>query len=193
MSHSHVSHYPSTASLANVPPRHRRTSFSAENPLEHHIDARSDDSKAVRSQPPLLTSHRRKVLGAAGAITLLAMATVLPQVSSQAIADSTCEQVVKSGAEISRGQISSLLVMPERSTREAVRQAIADPYCILPPTTLEDSTEVNAGSSVETVQPSSQPKTVEREAYPLAFDPETWIVLNYSEGEYQGYDFVFKP
>ena len=149
-----------------------------------------------RSGQPLLrffTPHRRKLLGAGGAITVLAMATILPtQVSSQAIADSNCEQVVKSGAEVSRGQLSSLLEMPTRSTREAVRQVVAEPYCTLPALTPVESTYVeSAESGAETK--TNTVKTIDREAYPLAFDPEAWLIVKYSEGEYQGYDFVFKP
>ena len=34
---------------------------------------------------------------------------------------------------------------------------------------------------------------VEREAYPLAFDPEAWVVVSYVEEKYVGYDFVFNP
>ena len=141
---------------------------------------------------PFFTPHRRKLLGAGGAITVLAMATILPtQVSSQAIADSNCEQVVKSGAEVSRRQLSSLLEMPIRSTREAVRQVVAEPYCTLPALTPIESTEIEVESGAEAK--TNTVKTIERDAYPLAFDPEAWVVLNYSEGEYQGYDFVFKP
>lgn len=151
------------------------------------IDARK---QPARARTPLLSLHRRKLLGAGGAITLLAMATILPtQVSSQAIVDSNCEQVIKSGAEISRGQLSSLLAVPTRSTREAVRQVVADPYCTLPAISPTESTEVSVADDLNAVTQ----KTIERDAYPLAFDPEAWVVLNYSAGEYQGYDFVFKP
>lgn len=141
-----------------------------------------------------LSAHRRNVLWAGGAITLLAMATILPtQVSSQGMADSSCQQVIKSGAEISRGQLSSLLAVPIRSTRAAVRQVVAEPYCTLPNMAPADSTEISTDTDLKAAAQTAAPKTIEREAYPLAFDPEAWVVLNYSSGEYQGYDFVFKP
>lgn len=143
--------------------------------------------QTVQRQPsavrqPLLTPHRRKVLWAGGAITLLATATILPrQVSSQAIPDSSCAEVIKSGGEISRGQLSELLTMPENASKETVRQAIAEPYCALPAV----SSKENEGDDAPTVS--------EREAYPLAFDPEAWVVVSYTDGKYAGYDFAFKP
>ena len=131
---------------------------------------------------PLLTPHRRKVLWAGAAITLLATATILTrQVSSQAIPDSNCAEVIKSGGEISRGQLSELLAMPENASKETVRQAIAVPYCALPAMTEQRNKNDDA------------PTVSEREAYPLAFDPEAWVVVSYVDGRYSGYDFVFKP
>lgn len=151
-----------------------RPTRSAARPVQR---PRRSRSHPVQQPQPLLTPHRKKVLWAGGAITLLAMATILPtQVSSQAIPDQSCEQVVKSGAEISRGQIAQLLTVTEGTRKAAVRQAISDPYCTLPTVTAEDSDA-----------------SVEREAYPLAFDPEAWVVLSYESGSYAGYDFVFKP
>lgn len=203
---------PRTAATTNTSPTPQRLSRRAEykaraqaknqatnQATNHRAKAQSARTQGIKTQTqkarsdrPFLTPHRQKLLGAGGAITLLAMATILPtQVSSQAIVDSNCEQVIKSGGEISRGQLSSLLVIPLRSTREAVRQAVAEPYCTLPTVTPEESTKI--ATTTETNPDSAQPKTIEREAYPLAFDPEAWVVINYSEGEYQGYDFVFKP
>jgi len=194
MSHPSASRSSSTASTSASTSRRsaepqrpsRRAQHHAQNRTQNRIQNRIQNraAKPAPAQKSFLTPHRRKVLGAGGAITLLAMATILPtQVSSQAIADSNCEQVIKSGAEISRGQLSGLLAMPTRSTREAVRQVVAEPYCTLPAITPAESTGVATPDI----------KTIEREAYPLAFDPQAWVVLNYSAGEYQGYDFVFKP
>jgi len=33
---------------------------------------------------------------------------------------------------------------------------------------------------------------VEREAYPLEFDPQTWFVLQYHGEEFVGFDFSFR-
>ncbi|MEL7331264.1 MAG: hypothetical protein AAFN12_03400 [Cyanobacteria bacterium J06560_2] len=168
-------------------------------------------SGAVGRPEPLLSPHRQKVLWAGGAITLLAMATILPtQVSSQAIAEANCEQVIKSGAEISRGQMASLMAVPGGATRESVQQVITEPYCTLPAIALPmasaiapeaqldsqlDSQLDNQPASREKERTTAQPAEpmLERDAYPLAFDPEAWLVVTYREGAYQGVDFAFKP
>ncbi|MEO0646998.1 MAG: hypothetical protein AAFZ17_12695 [Cyanobacteria bacterium J06650_10] len=170
-------------------------------PASRHTPAKFPSARsrheATRSAVPLLSDHRRKVLWAGGAITLLAMATILPtQVSSQAIADNNCEKVVKSGAEVSRGQLSSLSSIPQGSTKEAVQQVLAEPYCTLPAlampkTKAEDTDEPTLSESPSELLSSEL--LIERDAYPLAFDPEAWLVLSYHNGEYQAYDFVFKP
>jgi hypothetical protein len=85
-----------------------------------------------------------------------------------------CQTVVKSGAQLSRDQLSRLLSIPERSPKAAVQRITAEPYCTLAPI------EARAGVKAE------------REAYPLAFDLDTWLVLLYENGEYAGYDFTFR-
>lgn len=160
----------------------------------------------------------RKVLMAGGSVATLAVLVIVPtRVGSQAIALSSCQEVVQSGAEISRAQVASLLAVPEGSRREAVRQVIDVPYCLLPTPKentrgrVKNSDQVNDQSSEqagdqagaqagekanakesETVTDPAATMTA-REAYPLAFDPEAWVVVRYTEGEYAGYDFVFKP
>lgn len=120
----------------------------------------------------------QKALWAGGSVATLALLAVVPnQGTSKAISQSSCQAIVQSGAEISRGQISRLLAVPEGSTQVAVRQVVNEPYCLLPTGTGD----------------SQQTGLLEREAYPLAFDREAWLVVNYQAGEYVGYDFVFKP
>lgn len=118
--------------------------------------------------------------------------------NSQVVDSSSCQTVVRSGAEISRGQISRLLAVPEGSTKEAVRQVIEEPYCLLP----AQADSKQSTNSQETVPHSSQASdpqasdsqaSVEREAYPLAFDSTAWVVVNYEASSYVGYDFIFKP
>jgi hypothetical protein len=99
---------------------------------------------------------------------------VTPQFVSQEVAATTvCEQRVEDQSVLSRDQLSELLAIPERSSQEAVQAVIDQPFCVLNPT------EVRAGVPAE------------REAYPLAFDPQTWLIVLYEEGEYAGYDFSF--
>ncbi|NJM97200.1 MAG: hypothetical protein HC800_08465 [Phormidesmis sp. RL_2_1] len=137
---------------------------------------------AQKNQPR--RGHSQNAIWVSGSVATLALLVIAPaRVGSQLVAQSSCQEVVQSGAEISRGQISQLLSVPIGSTREAVRQVVDTPYCLLPSATQEKAEyQVN-----ETTQ------AIAREAYPLAFDPEGWVVLNYQADKYMGYDFVFKP
>ncbi|MDA0673304.1 MAG: hypothetical protein O3C67_06320 [Cyanobacteria bacterium] len=111
---------------------------------------------------------------AGGGAVALALVAVVPQVNRPApVAVDVCQQVVESQSVLGREELSELLAIPERASREAVEQVIAKPYCVL------NATEVREGV------------TAEREAYPLAFDPQTWFVVLYEDGEYAGYDFSF--
>ena len=146
-----------------------------------------ENSGKSRRQGKLVSSYPRKVLWAGGSVATLALLAVLPaRVGSQAIATSSCQEVIKSGAEVSRGELSRLLSIPQGASREAVRQAIDAPYCLLPVAGngQQDGKQDSSAASAE--------KAATREAYPLAFDPEAWVVVNYDAGEYAGYDFVFK-
>ncbi len=92
---------------------------------------------------------------------------------SEAVAD-VCQQVVQTNAVLSREQLSQLLSVDLQANRDTVRQVIDQPYCVL-----------NSGET-----PTGLP--VEREAYPLAFDPQTWVVVQYEADSYVGYDFTFR-
>lgn len=95
-------------------------------------------------------------------------------VSPQAQNSNTCEAIVQTEARLSREQLVKLLAIPERDAKERVRQIIAEPYCRLP------TIHVRSGVSAE------------REAYPLAFDPGTQLVILYENDEYAGYRFNFE-
>jgi len=82
-----------------------------------------------------------------------------------------CQEVTQSTAVLSREQLAQLLAIPERSEKKTIREIVETPYCTLP------QFEVRAG--VPAV----------REAYPLAFDPDTWLVVLYEGEEYAGYGF----
>lgn len=157
-------------------------------------ELRRSEMRPQKASSPLLSPHRKKLLWAGGAITLLAMTTLLPtQVSSQAVAEANCEQVITSGAEISRGQLSSLLDIPTDTDKATVRQALSEPYCMLPAIAPEGTSKQNENAQTESNDPAAVNIVTEREAYPLAFDLEAWVVVNYQAGQYVGYDFVFKP
>ena len=85
-----------------------------------------------------------------------------------------CQTVKQSSVVLSREQLAQLLTVAERANRKAVRDIVKAPYCTLP------AMEVRAGIEAE------------REAYPLAFDPSTWLVVLYEGEEYAGYGFSFQ-
>lgn len=85
-----------------------------------------------------------------------------------------CQGNVKSEVVLSRDQLAQLLTVPERDTKARVRDILKEPYCQLP------SLEVRAGVAAE------------REAYPLEFDPQTWLVILYEGDEYAGYRFTYQ-
>jgi len=86
----------------------------------------------------------------------------------------TCLEKVQSSAVLSRDQLSRLLTIPERDRKERVRTIVQAPYCRLP------NVEVRAGV------------VAEREAYPLEFDPQVWLIVLYEGDEYVGYAFSFR-
>jgi hypothetical protein len=85
-----------------------------------------------------------------------------------------CEAIVRSDARLSREQLANLLTIPERDPKDAVRKIVSEPYCRLP--------QLQVRSGV----------VAEREAYPLAFDPNTQLVILYENDEYAGYRFRFQ-
>jgi hypothetical protein len=85
-----------------------------------------------------------------------------------------CEAIVQTNARLSRDQLAKLLTVPERDDKASIREIISEPYCRLP------ALQVRAGVKAE------------REAYPLAFDPGTQLVILYEDDEYAGYRFRFE-
>lgn len=85
-----------------------------------------------------------------------------------------CQTMVQETSLLSRQELSQLLTIPERGSKEVVRQVVSEPFCTLAPV------EIRAGVQAE------------REAYPLEFDPQTWFVVLYEGNEYAGYSFVFQ-
>lgn len=85
--------------------------------------------------------------------------------------DNPCQGEVRSTVAISRQQVAQLLTIPERDAKTRVEAVLQQPYCQLP------SLELRAGV------------TADRVAYPLAFDPDMWLVILYENEEYAGYEF----
>lgn len=84
---------------------------------------------------------------------------------------SICQGDVKANVVVSRQQLAQLLAVPERDRKSKVEAILKEPYCQLP------SLEVRAGVAANRV------------AYPLAFDPQNWLVVLYEGDEYAGYEF----
>ncbi|MBX2863898.1 MAG: hypothetical protein KTR27_10100 [Leptolyngbyaceae cyanobacterium MAG.088] len=86
----------------------------------------------------------------------------------------SCQHIVQSSSVLSRAQLAQILTVPERSSQQSVKDIVAEPYCQLPNVELRDGI------------------TAEREAYPLAFSPNTWLVMLYEGDEYAGFAFSFQ-
>ncbi len=121
---------------------------------------------------PLVAASLTMIL-AAMLIDFDTFKTFLP--SSNTISqEANCNTVISDDAKLSREQLAQLLTIPERDAKSRVRQVVSEPYCQLP--TLKVRSGVDA----------------EREAYPLAFDPGTTLVILYENNEYAGYRFSFE-
>ncbi|MEB3356481.1 MAG: hypothetical protein VKK04_07120 [Synechococcales bacterium] len=82
-----------------------------------------------------------------------------------------CQGDVRPEVSLSKEQVAEVLTIPERGAKQQVRGILSEPYCMLP------DLEIRSGVKAE------------REAYPLAFDPNTWLVVLYEGEEYAGYRF----
>lgn len=106
---------------------------------------------------------------------LLSPSALLPNSLSQGKSTETlaktCEGTITEAAQLSREQLLQLLAVPERDSKDRVRQIVNEPYCQL------STLQVRAG--IDAV----------REAYPLEFDPDTTLVVLYENNEYAGYRF----
>lgn len=85
-----------------------------------------------------------------------------------------CQEMVQSRSLLSRAELSQLLTIPERSPKAKIKEVIQEPYCKLA------TTEVRAGIPAD------------REAYPLEFDLQVWLIVLYEGEEYAGYAFSFR-
>jgi len=86
----------------------------------------------------------------------------------------SCTTVIQSDSQITREQLAQVLTIPERDAKSRVRQIVSEPYC--------QYTSLQVRSGVD----------AEREAYPLAFDQDTKLVILYENDEYAGYRFSFE-
>lgn len=126
-----------------------------------------------RRKPPKPSNVRYLVTGGC-MLALVGLLVDLRNVTRPAAPSHVCQEIVQSKSVLSRDQLSRLLAVPERDRKATVQAIVSEPYCRLP------GLEIRAGVPAQ------------REAYPLAFDPQTWLVVLYEGEEYAGYDFVFQ-
>ncbi len=116
-----------------------------------------------------------KYLLAAGTFVALAGMLINPRDLLGAKApNDLCQTAVKSEVTLSRERLTQLLTIAEGDRRDNVRSLLKTPYCTLAPL------EVHPGVKSD------------REVYPLAFDPQTWLIVLYEGDEYRGYAFSFR-
>lgn len=109
------------------------------------------------------------------AIGLLVDWQALPSFGSRRTALSEpCQEVVQPQAVLSRKQLAQLLTISEGDKKQKIQEIAKAPYCKLP------DLQVRAGA------------TAQREAYPLEFDPQTWLVVLYEGEQYAGYRFSLR-
>ena len=83
-----------------------------------------------------------------------------------------CQKIVSQDVRLTKEQLLKLLVIAEGDKRDRIRQIVPSPYCTL------QTLQIRAGAQSQ------------REAYPLAFDPNTWLVILYEGDQYTGYRFA---
>lgn len=85
-----------------------------------------------------------------------------------------CQQHVQPHSFLSRESLAEVPTIQTGAKKEAVRDVLSEPYCIMAPKSYQSD------------------EMAQREAYPLEFDPHTWIIVLYQNGEYAGYEFSFR-
>ncbi|MGB3312236.1 MAG: hypothetical protein WBG32_02660 [Nodosilinea sp.] len=119
----------------------------------------------------------RQVLVAGGSVLALAALLISPNLNQDQAPETdafTCIRQEQPKALVSRDQVKKLLDTDLQAAKSTVQEFLNAPYCVLSPGKTE------AGLPAE------------REAYPLEFDPQTWLVVLYDGDRYVGYDFRFR-
>lgn len=115
-------------------------------------------------------SNRRLAILFTALASLTQLAILLPAAPTVAGRAEPCIQMRRTGARISRKQLETVIQLRQGVLWEDVVQVIGAPYCQLAPTL----------------------QAPRRDTYPLAFDPNTWLVLEYDRAmTFRGYDFTF--
>jgi hypothetical protein len=108
------------------------------------------------------------------ALGLLTEQYGLPSLGPRKSVGEQCQQVVNAKTALSQKQLVQLLTIPEGDKKERIQEVVKEPYCKL------EGLQIRAGT------------TAQREAYPLEFDPQTWLVVLYEGEQYTGYRFAIR-
>ncbi|MBW4441454.1 MAG: hypothetical protein KME10_09515 [Plectolyngbya sp. WJT66-NPBG17] len=123
-------------------------------------------------------NSNQMLAGVAGVLALgiFFQAMGLPSFGSKEAA-LECQGAVQSQQAISEDNIAKLILLKNGDSKDAVRKALKEPYCILPKLSIRSGTQT------------------EREAYRVASDAlerstsQTFIVVSYEGNQYLGYKF----
>lgn len=119
----------------------------------------------------------RQVLMAGGSVLALAALLITPNLGKDQVQESSpfsCVKIEQTQSLISRDQLKALLATDLQAPKATVQELLKEPYCVM------------SSGKTEAGQPA------DREAYPLEFDPQTWLVVLYEGDRYAGYDFRFR-
>lgn len=156
----------------------RRKSHSQQRSLATPVSGLVGEAALAEWHPRRQGRSRKpqaaKYLMAGGSmLALVGLLVDLREIVKPAPPNNVCQEVVQPQSVLSRNELARLLQVPERDRKQVIQAIISEPYCRLA------DVEVRAGVPAQ------------REAYPLAFDPQTWLVVLYEGDEYAGYSFVF--
>ncbi len=119
----------------------------------------------------------RQMLMAGGSVVALAALLIAPNLGKDQVQESSpfaCVKLEQTQSLVSRDQLKTLLDTDLQAPKATVQKLLKQPYCVMSP------------GKTEAGQPA------DREAYPLEFDPQTWLVVLYEGDRYAGYDFRFR-
>jgi hypothetical protein len=139
--------------------------------------AGDDDLPRPVYRPQRPRPASRKALVAGSSMVALAALWITPnlnRLTTPRVSQDNCLKLEQVQNFVSRDRLKKLLEIEPQAAKATVQEVLKEPYCVLEPTT------------------GQADGPVEREAYPLEFDPSTWLVVLYNNDQYSGYDFSFR-
>lgn len=90
-----------------------------------------------------------------------------------------CAEIVQTDSTLTRPELRQFLRVQRGAARAEVTAALGEPYCRL--------------AAIEVELPDGNLATVQRDAYPFDFAPQTWVVVFYTGDRYLTFDYSFRP